>query len=188
MKSALIIGNGPSVDMLNPEIFERYTTFGVNHIYAKFDEWGREVDNVVITDSNRIVEIGTSYANFAGQLYVGNEHYMNCPYKKTKSILGKDFVPLRQKIKKKMPTFWPFNRVKYSKYLYSTVFDKWKMGFDLDNGLNFGNSVVISAIQVAVSLGFKEIRLTGVDSSYSREKDYFDGMDEHVQYVNLVVS
>ena len=184
MKPALVIGNGPSVDLLDPKILDQYHTFGVNHIYAKFSNWGREVDNVVITDSNRIREIGRSYEKYLGRLYVGNEQYISLPYKRTKKILGRDFVPLRQITKGHMPEFWPFNKLRYSKYLYTTIFDKWKMGFDLMSGVNFGRSVVISGIQIAASLGHKEIRLTGVDCDYRIEKDYFNGMGSHVKYVN----
>ena len=184
MKPALVIGNGPSVDQLDPQCLCDYETFGVNHIYSKFDEWNRQLDNVVITDSNRIREVGRAYKNFSGQLYVGNEHYICLPYNRTKRILGRDFIPLRQITKVHMPTFWPFSRIPYSKYLYSTVFDKWKMGFDPKRGLNFGRSVVISAIQIAAYLGHKEIRLTGVDCIYSNDKDYFRGMEGRVEYVN----
>ena len=72
----------------------------------------------------------------------------------------------------------------FSKYLYSTIFDKWRMGFNPSMGLNFGRSVVLSAIQIAVYRGFKTIRLTGVDCNYNKPKDYFKGADSTIKYVN----
>jgi hypothetical protein len=182
--TALVIGNGPSVDLLDPQILPYFTTYGCNHIGKKFAAWGRETDNVVITDSNRINEIGAAYRDYRGTLFVGDERYILPPTKRIRKILGRDFVPLRQLKKETLRRFGWLDRVRWSPLFYSTVFQKGKFTFDDKLGLNFGYSVVISAIQLAVMRGHQTILLTGVDSSYRGDKDYFQGMADRIAYVN----
>lgn len=184
LKPALIIGNGPSVDKLDPAILTHFTTYGCNHISKKFPAWGRPTDNVVITDSNRIAEIGDSYKDFKGGLYIGDERYANPPVGKIRNTIGRDFVALRQ-LKKETLERVPFlDNVRWHKLAQSTVFHKGRLTFDLQRGLNFGYSVVTSAIQLAVIHGHKTILLTGVDSSYRVAKDYFAGAEGSIAYVN----
>ena len=183
-KPALIIGNGPSVDQLDPDLLPRFTTYGCNHISKKFPAWGRPTDNIVITDSNRIAEIGDSYKDFKGGLYIGDERYAYPPVRKIRKIIRRDFVPLRLLIKDTLERVSFLDHVRWPKLIYSTVFHKGRLTFDLNRGLNFGYSVVTSAIQIAVIQGHKTILLTGVDSSYRVAKDYFVGAEASITYVN----
>ena len=183
-KTALILGNGPSIDLLDPSVLPYFETYGTNHIYKKFEAWGRPVDNVVITDSNRLAEIRTAYKSFPGNLYVGDQRYIEPPVEHWKRVLGREFIPLRQLPKQTLPVNWLTRRIRWTHYLYSTVFDKTRFTFDFDKGLNFGASVVISAIQIAVIRGSRRILLTGVDSHYATPKSYFAGMTAEIQYVN----
>lgn len=182
--TALVIGNGPSVDALDPGIFDYVTTYGCNHIAKKFPTWGRKTDNVVITDSNRINEISRDYADYPGGLFVGDERYIIPPVRKIRAILGRDFVPLKQLKKETLDKVKCLNRVRWSPLLYSTIFHKGRFTFSHELGFNFGYSVVTSAIQLAVMAGHKTILLTGVDSSYKGQKDYFSGMAANINYVN----
>jgi hypothetical protein len=184
MKPALIIGNGPSVDQLDPSLFDQFTTFGCNHIYTKFKDWGRETDNVVITDSNRIREIGDSYKSYEGGLFIGDERYANPPVAKIRNIVERNFTPLRQLKKETLDNLRIIDGMKFHKLLYSTVFHKLRFEFDLEKGLNFGYSVVISAIQIAAIRGHKTILITGVDSTYRKEKDYCNGAEGKIEFVN----
>jgi len=181
---ALVIGNGPSVDALDPAIFGHLTSYGSNHIYKKFSAWGRPTDAVVITDSHRLREIGNAYASFPGKLYVGDERYPHPPVARLRRQLGRDFIALRQSTKDHYPKCWPFNQLRFHRFLYSTVFDKWRFPFDWNAGFNFGQSVVTSAIQIAALNGAKRILLTGVDASYPTEKAYFTGAADRINYVN----
>lgn len=182
--AALIIGNGPSVDQLNPDLFDHFTTFGCNHIGKKFAQWNRPTDNIVITDGNRINEIGNSYQGYDGKLFVGHHAYSVPPVSALRAILGKDFTPLRQLMTHPLNRVPMLDRVKIPDKLLSVVFEKSRATFDFQLGLNFGFSVVSSAIQIASIQGFKTILLTGVDSSYTKDKDYFAGASQSVQYVN----
>ncbi len=182
--TALIMGNGPSIDRLDPALFEHFETYGTNHIYKKFPTWGRAVDNVVITDSNRLEEIGAAYRDFPGNLFVGDQRYIAPPVTRLKRLLGRDFHPLRQLTKQSLPVNFLTERIRWSKYLFATVFDKTRFSFSSEKGLNFGPSVVISAIQIAVMRGATRVMLTGVDSKYDNPKSYFAGMSDSIKYVN----
>ncbi len=183
-KTALILGNGPSIDLLDPAWLAAFSTYGSNHIYRNFTKWGRSLDHVVVTDSNRIAEIGDAYAAYTGTLYVGDQRYILPPLNRYRRLLGRDFIPLRQLTKQMLPVNALIQRIRWSKYLFATVFDKTRVTFDLEQGLNFGPSVVISAIQLAVINGCRRILLTGVDSRYDTPKSYFAGMVDKIQYVN----
>lgn len=184
--AALIIGNGPSVDLLDPALLDQFTTFGCNHIYKKFPDWKRPTDNVLITDSHRLEEIRDAYANYPGKLYVGHERYAHPPAARIRSLLGREFVPLRQ-ITKPLASRIPFaESIGWPPSFCGMMFDRARYTFDLEQGLNFGCSVVFSAIQVAVIQGFRTILLTGVDTSYTKPVDYFAGMTGNISYVNHV--
>ena len=159
-KPALIIGNGPSVDQLDPDTLAHFTTYGCNHISKKFPAWGRPTDNIVITDSNRIAEIGDSYKDFKGGLYIGDERYAYPPVRKIRKIIGRDFVPLRQLKKETLERVSFLDHVRWPKLIYSTVFHKGRLTFDLNRGLNFGYSVVTSGLPKTISLALKLVSLT----------------------------
>lgn len=161
MKPALIIGNGPSVDHLDPSDLPRFESYGCNSIYRKFKNWGRQADNVIITDSQRLNEIGNAYKDFKGRLFIGDQRYITPPYRKYRRLLGRDFTPLNQLTKKHMPNNWLTRRIPFPKYLTTTVFQKLDMSFDLQKGINFGRSVSCSAVQIAAILGHTEILITG---------------------------
>jgi len=183
-KPALIIGNGPSVNLLDPALLKSFVTFGSNHIYKIFPEWGLQTDNVVITDSHRINEIGNAYKDFRGSMYVGDERYAYPPVRRIRKILGRDFIPLRQLTKETIRNWRILDRVRWHRLLYSTVFSKMNFTFNYSVGINFGYSVVISAIQIAIIEGYRTILLTGVDSRYLARKDYFAGAESSVGFVN----
>lgn len=183
-ETALIIGNGPSVDRLDPSLLPHFWTYGCNHIGKKFSDWGRPTDNIVITDFKRTSEIGTAYKDYAGSVYVGNERRTFPNVAWTESVMGRPVTPLRQLVKPKLARYEFLDKLEFHYFLHPLIFDKLRFTFDLKKGLNFGYSVVTSAIQLAVIEGFKRIVLTGVDASYPTEKAYFKGMEQDVQWVN----
>ncbi len=184
--TALIIGNGPSVDRLDPALLGHFTTYGCNHIYKKFPDWGRPTDHVLISDSRRLPEIGDAYRNYSGQLWIGDERYSDPPAKYIRKLVQRDFHPLRQLMKRRYTKLPPLRRVQWPQLFSGLVFDKGLFTFDLKTGFNFGQSVTISAIQLAVMHGHKVVCLTGMETSYSVPKDYFSGMESSISYVNDV--
>ncbi len=183
-RPALIIGNGPSVDRIAPQALKAFETFGTNHIYKKFDAWGHSTDHVVITDSNRLAEISDNYRVFPGTLHVGHQCRHAVRYARTRRLLGRDFVPIRQLLKAKLERLPLKNHWYVPPCLHPVVFDKSRFSFSQEKGLNFGYSVVIGAIQLAVSLGHRRIYLAGVDASYPHPRSYFESAKNEVQYVN----
>lgn len=176
--TALIIGNGPSVDMLDPAILDHLHSYGANQIYLKFAEWGRETDKIMITDPVRLREIGQDLKSYSGELYVGDAHYVNPPIRRIRSILGRDFIPVRQLAKKDIRAKELFYNIRLKTYWKGYVLNRDEMSFDQERGFRFGGSVVIPMIQLAAAQGYKTILLTGVDASFSAGKSYFAGTDK----------
>jgi hypothetical protein len=183
-KPALVIGNGPSVDLLTPNLLDGFATYGCNHIYKKFNAWGRQTDVIVITDSNRVREIGGAYVAFQGRVFVGHEGYVVPPQRAMERVLGRAILPLKQLPKPKAKRLLPLHHLRIPIPLHPVFFDKLRFSLSMTEGLNFGYSVVTSAIQLAVIDGHKRICLTGVDSHYKHDKSYFEGMQNDVSFVN----
>jgi hypothetical protein len=178
----LIIGNGPSIERIKPEIFENYDlVIGCNHIYKMFDKWNYQTDIIIITDHNRIKETGKSLVNYKGELYIGDERYHKPPVKKIRKILNREFIPIKQRLKTRFQNIL-FRNLKYHRFLYNIIFDKENFAFTEGEDFNFGHSVIISAIQLAIIKGSKEIHLHGVDSDYS--KPYALEIAVEAQYKN----
>ena len=63
------------------------------------------------------------------------------------------------------------------------MFLRTEYSFDRATGFNFGNSVIIASLQLLVSLGYKRILLSGVDTRYRTSKDYIQGVAERTKWV-----
>ena len=183
-RPALILGNGPSLDIFPHDLLPHFYTYGCNHIYKLFKRWGGSTNAVVITDSYRLQEIGDAYRDFPGDLWIGDQRYINPPISSIRKLVKRDFHPIRQLKKETLTRFPFFDRIRWTKYLFNTVFQKSKISFDLKLGLNFGSSVVFSAIQLAAIRGHKTILLTGVDANYQQKGQYFQGMHGASRKIN----
>ena len=185
-KPALIIGNGPSVDKIDPRTLSQFTTYGCNHIVRKFEHWGQNTDHVLITDSRRLPEIGSAYQNQPTSLWIGDERYRTPPQPYIRRIAGRDFNPIHQLFKPRFRKVRLFSRIPCPNFFRAFVFDKSRFSFDPVEGFNFGQSVTLSAIQLAIAHGHKIICLTGMETSYNTPKDYFAGMTSSISFVNDV--
>lgn len=176
--TALIIGNGPSVDKMDPAILDRVYAYGANQIYMKFPAWGRKTDAIVITDPTRLREIGTDLTDYEGKLFVGDGRYVSPQLAETKAILGRDFIPLRQLTRKDLRFRKALTSLRLKRYWKQYVLNTEEMSFNFDKGFRFGGSVVITMIQMAAAEGFKKILLTGVDASFKPQSEYFGGIQK----------
>lgn len=176
--TALIIGNGPSVDLMDPAILDRVPSYGANQIYVKFAEWGRQTDKIVIADPTRLREIGTALKSYTGELYVGDARYVTPPAREIRAILGRDFIPVPQLAKRQLRLKRLFSRVKLKSYWKGYVLNLEEMSFDLEQGLRFAGSVVIPMIQLAAAQGYRKILLTGVDANIKPDSVYFNGLEK----------
>jgi hypothetical protein len=161
--TALVLGNGPSLDMIDPACFDHFTTFGTNRVYVMFPKWRRECDNIVITDRARIREIGDSYRHYRGQMFVGSSHNIYPRVRELRRVLGRDFTPLkqmivdrrRQRLLSRMDRWPAITRI---------VRNRKTVSFDFERGFNFGGTVGGTAAQIAVALGFNRVLLVGMDA------------------------
>jgi hypothetical protein len=176
--TALVLGNGPSLDTLDAARFDSVTTFGTNRVFVMFTKWQRECDNVVITDHARIREIGDSYRNYGGRMFVGYSRSINPRIRHLKNILGRDFIPLKQMVTDRPRKHW-LSRLDRWPTITRMVRDRNNVSFDFEKGFNFGGTVVGTSVQVAVALGFKRILLVGVDAGGVEGKTHCGGLPVH---------
>jgi len=182
-KTAILLGNGPSVDHFDPTLCGKVDVFGTNFIGVKFPTWGCTTKAVVITDGSRIDEIGKLYQHSPVDLYVGDQRWVE-PGPEVRSILGRPFQPLRQLSRSKLPGFGLLRKFKHTRGLMrDLMFLRGQYSFDREAGFNFGNSVIIASIQLLISLGYERILLSGVDSRYRTSKDYLQGIAEKTKWV-----
>lgn len=184
-KVAVIAGNGPSLKHTDINLIPSDAGFfATNHYYKMMEQFTRRPNYIAITDSNRISEIKTSYRDFDGQVFVGHQNYIYPPVSKIKSVLKSDFTPLRQLARPFFRKNKLFNNLFVHDYISNSVFDKANFSSSFDLGFNFGQSVVISSIQIAIALGYKNIVLIGVDANYSQEKYFFNESETNNFYTN----
>lgn len=176
--TALVLGNGPSLDEFDPSFLDRFATFGTNRVHVMFPKWQRECDNVVITDPPRIHEIGDSYNHYRGRMFVGYAYSIYPRARQLQRVLGHDIIPLkqmvidrwRQQLLSRMDR-WPI--------ITRMVRDRNNVSFDFERGFNFGGTVVGTAVQVAGALGFRRILLAGVDAGGADGKTHCGDLPVH---------
>jgi hypothetical protein len=181
--TAILLGNGPSADKFDPALCAKVDVFGTNFVGVKFPVWGCTAKAVIITDSSRIEEIGKLYKDSPVDLYVGDQRYVR-PAPNIEAILGRKFYPITQLSRTKLPGFSILRKFKHTRGLMREVmFLRTQYSFDREAGFNFGNSVIIASLQLLVSLGYKRILLSGVDTRYRTSKDYLEGVAERTKWV-----
>jgi hypothetical protein len=174
-ETALVLGNGPSLDQFDPTFLDRFTTFGTNRVNVMFPKWQRECDNIVITDNARIREIGDSYRHYRGGMFVGDSHHI-CPrVAELRGILGRDFTPLKQLIIERPRQRW-LSRLNRWPAITRIVRNRKTVSFNFERGFNFGGTVGGTAVQVAVALGFKRVLLVGMDAGSVNGKTHLAGL------------
>ena len=168
-ESCFIIGNGPSLSADDLNLIKGKYSFGTNRIFNLFDLCSWRPTFYCIQDSLLINEI-------KDKLSV------------TKLGLKNNFLALNSwrdfsKTIKNDPSNFFF-------FLDTEVNEEFpRFSVDVSDRIHEGRSITISALQIAIYLGFKKIYLLGVDHSSSVKiiddevkydeniKDYFDGID-----------
>lgn len=173
--TALVLGNGPSLDEIDPACFEHFATFGTNRVYVMFPKWQRECDNIVITDHARIREIGNSYRHYRGQMFVGCSHNVYPRVGQLQRILDRDFTPLKQLVTDRRRQR-VLSRLDRWPAITRMVRERKSVSFDFERGFNFGGTVAATAVQIAVALGFKRILLAGMDAGSVNGRSHLAGL------------
>lgn len=176
--TALVLGNGPSLDTLDPACFDSVTTFGTNRVYVMFPKWQRECDNVVITDHARILEVRDRYRDYGGQMFVGHSRSIRPRVPELRRMLGRDFTPLKQMVTDRPRKQW-LSRLDRWPAITRMVRERQSVSFDFDIGFNFGGTVVGTSAQIAVAIGFKRILFAGVDAGGSAGKTHCGDLPVH---------
>ena len=169
-KRCFIIGNGPSLRMEDLNMLKDEITFAANSIYLMFDKTDWRPNNYLCGDSYAYradydlienLDIPNKFISLSAAFKVGKLSdkvlYFKTSSDKTNIINGK---------------------IEENK-LYS-------FSYDITDGINYESTVLYSAVQIAVYMGFTEIYLLGVDCNYNHEllqdgtckvnniNDYFD--------------
>lgn len=142
-EQCFIIGNGPSLSAGDlQEIFiKKIPSFAFNRIYFMFEKTSWRPTYYVSQDQKTL----------GGCVNEVNE--MDLRYK---------FIPLNFKYYYKIK----INKAHYFK-LINPQTDIIELFEDISNGIGNSNTVTITAMQLAVYMGFKEIYLLGVDHNFS---------------------
>jgi hypothetical protein len=142
-KRCFIIGNGPSLTVEDLDKLKNEITFAFNRIYYIFDK----------------TEWRPTY-------YCSEDEKTIFPSKEEINLLEVD--------NKFFPVNFPwdynihFNNAKYYLFKFGDSLKEPKFSEDIVKGIYWGNTVVYTAIQIAVYMGIKEIYLIGVDHNFSK--------------------
>lgn len=145
-KRCFIVGNGPSLNLMNLKKLENEYSFAVNGIFYKTQEMGYRPSFYTVED------IDVFYDNL--------EEIDEYPIKYK-------FFPTDYRSKLTNLTgcyFFNMNRGFYEKR--SKNFSKPRFSKDFSQRVYCGQSVTIINLQIAYYLGFKEVYLIGMDFSY----------------------
>lgn len=147
-KRCFLMGNGPSLNLMNLSLFKDEIVWGSNRCYLMFDQLGwvpkfyTAIDTRVVPDNS--VEINTIINQFRENFF-----YFPNIYNQPDLILEGSNV------------FW-FNQVSmYEKLLPFGVFST-----DCSKWVSSTRTVTITMLQLAVYMGFNPIYLIGCDTNY----------------------
>ena len=145
-KRCFIIGNGPSLKAEDLDQLKNEITFAFNRIYYIFDqtEWR---PTYYCAEDNKII--------FKSKAEIDE---LDLEYK---------FFPLN------FPRDYhiEFNNAIYYIFRFGLKNEKPQFSKDIVRAIYWGNTVVYTAIQIAVYMGIKEIYLIGVDHNFSKMID-----------------
>ena len=151
-KRCFIVGNGPSLRVEDLELIKNEYSFGANRIFEIFSQTKWRPQSYLCVDSHVIRENKQKIAEIqAEQIFLEMEgkkyHIQN---NKSNILYLNNFCP------------YYVNRYKRVKVKFSA---------DPAHHIVAGETVVYTAIQLAVYMGFQEIYLIGVDHDYSKKMD-----------------
>jgi hypothetical protein len=139
-QKAVIIGNGPSVDTFELERLGNCITFAMNRFHLCYSATSFRPNYTVVVDNQMLADFGHEIVKNSVKPIFVSNYSLS---KKTKESY---FIPLLN------VNQFQFRSLHLSKYLHS------------------GDSVVITAIQLAWLMGIKEIFLYGVDHRFDFNK------------------
>ncbi len=148
-----IIGNGPSLKSKDLELLKNEVTFAVNHIYRIFDQTDWRPTYYIMIDTVHYPKIH--------EIINGIDAKMRFVPFQNAVLAGKVYDNITYFNQELHDTHVEDNRIVVDKPL---TFSE-----DIEKGICCRYTVLYTAFQLAVYMGFSEIYLLGVDHNYSNE-------------------
>lgn len=152
-KKCIIIGNGPSLNLIDFSLFKDTPTFGVNSIFLAKDRLPSPISFYVVEDTKVFEENESRIYEFAKEC-------------------DNTFLPTLYKEKAKSHGEFVFFRMNGGFYRKDDpYYCHPRFSFSADEVTYCGQSVTMQNLQLAFWMGFTEVALIGMDFSYSIPKE-----------------
>lgn len=160
----IIIGNGPSLNKVDFQKLKNIDTFSVNKAYMDYKDWDFYPTYYSMIDQLTIRTVKDDFIKF-----IKND-------KNIKKFFIAEYLKERHgKVNSTENDFDFDERVCYLKETYGGIrcpLGQWKDKVPrFANNISFVPSIVPITIQIAISLGYTEIGLVGVDVRYIKRSD-----------------
>ena len=152
-KKCIIIGNGPSLNLIDFSLFKDTPTFGVNSIFLAKDRLPGPITFYVVEDTKVFEENEPKIYEFAQEC---DNTFLPTLYKERAKDRGK-FI------------FFRMNGGFYRKD--DPYYCHPRFSFSVDEVTYCGQSVTMQNLQLAFWMGFTEVALVGMDFSYTIPKE-----------------
>jgi hypothetical protein len=150
-KRAVIVGNGPSLEISDLERLKSHVTFASNKIYLAYDETDWRPTYYSVEDHLVLLNNIEKIKGIQGSIKLFPANTRDFGYHEADTIFAPFLPPNSFDEPLSDPQFPAFSR-------------------DLTHGIAWGSTIVYSQIQMAVFMGCTEIVLIGVDHSYQLPK------------------
>lgn len=152
-ETCVVIGNGPSLNSVDFEILQKFTTFGVNGIFYKTDEVGFIPDYYVVEDGAVMVDNVDRITKYRGK----KASFFPTIYKK-------HFDDRKDRF------FFKMDRRFYEQSSYG--FEVPQFSRDCNQRIFCNQSVTFINFQLALYMGFQKILLVGMNHDYEIPKEH----------------
>jgi hypothetical protein len=206
------LGNGPSLKKTDLSLLKNEIVIGSNHVNKVFTKYDFFPQYCCITDRERILELRNNELLNHSQVIV-SDNFSSYPELNFFTVEERNnYIFLRQWLKTEcrpfevvLPQLGYFYRMLMSNYYnflkkeksaeislkesQGIVIQRFlgirdKFSFDILDGVNLGQSVIFTTIQVAAYMGASEIYILGVDADYSGDKYCFQVDADQKFYTN----
>ena len=154
-KRCFIVATGPSLKISDLDLIKNEYSFGVNSCVLALDKTDWRPDFFILHDSKAWMTLKNIIT----------------AHPELKAAVA-DFVAKRYQVPQWIKRY-PFHRLTSRMYHLKGYPSKFIFSDDCYASVYDGGSVVFTAMQFAVYMGFKEICLLGCDCNYSQEKKHF---------------
>jgi hypothetical protein len=171
-QTVVCVGNGPSIASTELELLDGQYVIGTNRAFLLLDRFKPKEFHLMVQDNQRVRELEPEISECAYPLHVG--HY---------NFTLKWPVPTWM-YRTENPPYAFLPRLKW--YLATKDSNESRLCFESDFGLgfsrnpsrcmNFGYSVIFSAIQLAHYMGAKKIVCIGIDMNYTSGVNFVSGV------------